>query len=157
MSAVYSRTWYDDTCVSPSGQPSSVIQKKNFDFCIIGGGLAGLSCAYHLAEIRGFGIIMASMRKLRFRKEQFTRKVHRSFRNSPFESTSLFHRWVFSFPEAWAAFPGTWVLSQMATNRCRHRIRRGLWVLIITADLVLAAASLSLIWIILLAIRLFFK
>ena len=51
MSAVYSRTWYDDTCVSPSGQPSSVIQKKNFDFCIIGGGLAGLSCAYHLAEM----------------------------------------------------------------------------------------------------------
>ena len=51
MSAVYSRTWYDDTCVSPSEQPSSVIQKKNFDFCIIGGGLAGLSCAYHLAEM----------------------------------------------------------------------------------------------------------
>ena len=51
MSAVYSRTWYDDTCVSPSGQPLSVIQKKNFDFCIIGGGLAGLSCAYHLAEM----------------------------------------------------------------------------------------------------------
>ena len=51
MSAVYSPTWYDDTCVSPSGQPSSVIQKKNFDFCIIGGGLAGLSCAYHLAEM----------------------------------------------------------------------------------------------------------
>ena len=51
MSAVYSRTWYEDTCVSPSWQSSLVIQNKNFDFCIIGGGLAGLSCAYHLAEM----------------------------------------------------------------------------------------------------------
>ena len=51
MSAVYSRTWYEDTCVSPSWQSSLVSQNKNFDFCIIGGGLAGLSCAYHLAEM----------------------------------------------------------------------------------------------------------
>ena len=51
MSAVYSRTWYDDTCVAPTWQSSPVIQNENFDFCIIGGGLAGLSCAYHLAEM----------------------------------------------------------------------------------------------------------
>ena len=50
MSAVYSRTWYDDTCVPPNWQSSPAIQNENFDFCIIGGGLAGLSCAYHLAE-----------------------------------------------------------------------------------------------------------
>ena len=50
MSAVHSRTWYDDTSVSPGWQSSPVIHNENFDFCIIGGGLAGLSCAYHLAE-----------------------------------------------------------------------------------------------------------
>ena len=51
MSGVYSRTWYDDTCVSLSGQSSEQIRNKNFEFCIIGGGLAGLSCAYHLAKM----------------------------------------------------------------------------------------------------------
>ncbi|NCV20236.1 MAG: FAD-binding oxidoreductase, partial [Rhodobacterales bacterium] len=51
MSGVYSRTWYDDTCVSLRRQSSQEIQNKNFEFCIIGGGLAGLSCAYHLAEM----------------------------------------------------------------------------------------------------------
>ncbi|NCX71310.1 MAG: FAD-binding oxidoreductase, partial [Rhodobacteraceae bacterium] len=51
MSGIYSRTWYDDTCVSPSEQSTQQIQNKNFEFCIIGGGLAGLSCAYHLAKM----------------------------------------------------------------------------------------------------------
>ena len=52
MTGVYSKTWYEDnSIVHIADERLSIGKKEHFDFCVIGGGLSGLSCGYHLAKL----------------------------------------------------------------------------------------------------------